>query len=249
MRMKAQRKKKMARPAGRSVKPVRRVRAKKTTTATARPATPVHAPRTVTLSSRASLMAAMVVVTGAAILAARGVPSAPETPATDLHLEAPAPPEAFVIVPEADAAERVIARAPAPEAKTVVAEAKAPAPTAATEAAPPAAVEAPVPALAIETPIATTTARTTATTTVAGCLTFDDGSYRLKDATGTEAPKSRSWKSGFLKKNTVTIDIVDARHALSLPSYVGQRVEVGGTLLERELQAHSLQRLADSCKK
>ena len=242
MRMKAQRKKRMARPAGRSVKPVRRVRAKKTT-ATPRLATPPRAPRTVTLSSRASLMAAMVVVTGAAILAARGVPSTPETPATDLHLEAPAPPEAFAIVPEADAAERVIARAPAPEAKTVVAD--APAPPAATEAAPPAAVEAPVPALAIETPIAATTA----TTTVAGCLTFDDGSYRLKDATGTEAPKSRSWKSGFLKKNTVTIDIVDARHSLSLPSYVGQRVEVGGTLLEREMQAHSLQRLADSCKK
>ena len=126
MRMKAQRKKKTARPAGRSVKPVRRVRAKKTT-ATTRPATPVHAPRTVTLSSRASLMAAMVVVTGAAILAARGVPSAPETPATDLHLEAAAPPEAFVIVPEADAAERVIAKAPAPEAKTVVANAPHPA--------------------------------------------------------------------------------------------------------------------------
>ncbi len=245
MRMKAQRKKKMARPAGRTVKPVRRVRAKKTTTIT-RPATPVRAPRTVTLSSRASLMAAMVVVTGAAILAARGVPSAPETPATDLHLEAAAPPDAFVIVPEADAAERVIARAPAPEAKTVVADAPTPpAPPAATEAAPPAAAAAPVPDLAIETPIATTTA----TTTVAGCLTFDDGSYRLKDATGTDAPKSRSWKSGFLKKNTVTIDIVDARHSLSLPSYVGQRVEVGGTLLEREMQAHSLQRLAESCKK
>ena len=71
----------------------------------------------------------------------------------------------------------------------------------------------------------------------------------MKDATGTDAPKSRSWKSGFLTKNTVTIDIVDARHSLSLPSYVGQRVEVGGTLLEREMQAHSLQRLAESCKK
>ena len=151
MRMKAQRKKKTARPAGRTVKPVRRVRAKKATTT--RPATPVRAPRTVTLSSRASLMAAMVVVTGAAILAARGVPSAPETPATDLHLEAAAPPEAFVIVPEADAAERVIARAPAPEAKTAIA--KAPTPPTATEAAPPAKAEAPVPDLAIETPIET----------------------------------------------------------------------------------------------
>jgi len=240
VRMK-QRKKKMARPAGRTVKPVRRGRAKMT--ATTRPATLVRAPRTVTLSSRASLMAAMVVVTGAAILAARGVPSAPETPATDLHLEADAPAEAYVIVPEADAAERVIARAPAVEAKTAIAE--APTPPTAIEAAPPAAAEAPVAALAIETPIATTNA----TTTVAGCLTFDDGSYRLKDATGTAAPKSRSWKSGFLKKNTATIDIVDARHSLSLASYVGQRVEVGGTLLEREMQAHSLQRIAESCKK
>ena len=85
--------------------------------------------------------------------------------------------------------------------------------------------------------------------TLAGCLTFDDGEYRLKDATGTDAPKSRNWKSGFLARRSATIEIVDSDQSLSLSAHVGQRVEVGGTLVERQMQARSLQRLAASCKK
>jgi hypothetical protein len=68
------------------------------------------------------------------------------------------------------------------------------------------------------------------------------------DAAGTEAPKSRSWKSGFLRKRSATLDVVDAG-SLGLPNYVGQRVEVTGTVLDREVQARSLHRLAESCRK
>jgi hypothetical protein len=266
--MKAQRKKRTKRPALKALKPVRSVRAKVTTRraktgeksgeAVPRIVKPIDAPRTVTLSSRASLLAAMVVVTGAAILAARGGSELAEHAGNDVRVEAaaapeaPAPPESFVLMPEpaaapapsaiapqARAAERVAAKAAVPEAKAAVEEAPMP-PAAAPEAAPVVAVAAgPVPAA--ETP--------GATTSVSGCLTFDDGTYRLKDATGAEAPKSRSWKSGFLTRRAVTIDIVDAGQSLSLQSHVGRRVEIGGTLLEREMRANSLHRLADSCKK
>jgi len=85
--------------------------------------------------------------------------------------------------------------------------------------------------------------------TIVGCLAFDDGAFRLKDANGTNAPKSRNWKSGFLRKRSETIDVVDASHSLALAAHVGQRVEIAGTLLEREMQARSLQRLAEPCKK
>jgi hypothetical protein len=87
------------------------------------------------------------------------------------------------------------------------------------------------------------------TATIAGCLTFDDGEYRLKDATGIDAPKSRNWKSGFLTRRSATIEIVDPHQSLGLPAHVGQRVEIAGTLVERELQARSVQELAGSCKK
>ena len=62
-----------------------------------------------------------------------------------------------------------------------------------------------------------------------------------------DAPKSRSWKSGFLKKRAASITISDAANALTLSNYVGQRVAATGMLMNREMQARSLQRVAASC--
>ncbi len=90
-----------------------------------------------------------------------------------------------------------------------------------------------------------TTARMT---TVSGCLERSDESFRLKDASGADAPKARSWKSGFLRKSTASIDIIDATHRLRLANHVGQRVSLTGTLEDRSMQARSLQRLAGTCK-
>jgi hypothetical protein len=83
--------------------------------------------------------------------------------------------------------------------------------------------------------------------TITGCLDRADETFRLKDTTGAEAPKSRSWKSGFLKKGAASIALVDAPKKLKLPEHVGQRVSVTGLLEGREMQVLSLQRVAASC--
>ncbi len=43
------------------------------------------------------------------------------------------------------------------------------------------------------------------------------------------------------------IDVVDAANRLKLPDHVGQRVSLTGTLVDREMQARSLQRISASC--
>lgn len=83
--------------------------------------------------------------------------------------------------------------------------------------------------------------------TITGCLEAAGDRFRLKDASGADAPKSRSWKSGFLKKGPATIEVVDSAHFLKLANQVGHRVSVTGALLDREMQARSLRRLSSSC--
>ena len=84
--------------------------------------------------------------------------------------------------------------------------------------------------------------------TITGCLErADETTFRLKDTIGADAPKSRSWKSGFLKRNAASIELVDAAHRLKLTEHVGQKVSVTGTLVDREMQVRSLQRIATSC--
>jgi hypothetical protein len=83
--------------------------------------------------------------------------------------------------------------------------------------------------------------------TITGCLANDEETFWLKDTSGTDAPRSRSWRTGFLKKRPATIELLDATNALKLPSHVGQRVAATGTLINHEMRAHSLQRVAASC--
>ena len=49
------------------------------------------------------------------------------------------------------------------------------------------------------------TAPAAAPVTVAGCLERADETFRLKNTQGPDAPKARSWKSGFLKKSPTSI--------------------------------------------
>jgi hypothetical protein len=82
--------------------------------------------------------------------------------------------------------------------------------------------------------------------TITGCLEASDDSYRL---TGTDAPKARSWRSGFIVKRAAAIELVDPANMLKLPNYVGQRVAATGMLVNREMEVRSVQRLAaSSCK-
>jgi hypothetical protein len=83
--------------------------------------------------------------------------------------------------------------------------------------------------------------------TITGCLEADDEAFRLKDTTGTGAPKSRSWRTGFLTKRPAAIAVVvDAPSGIRLPAHVGERVALTGKLVDREMQVRSLRRLA-SC--
>jgi hypothetical protein len=83
--------------------------------------------------------------------------------------------------------------------------------------------------------------------TLTGCLAYENQTFRLKDVSGADAPKSRSWRSGFLRKRASPVELMDARGTLSLASHVGQRVAATGTLTEREMRVRSLQRLSASC--
>lgn len=84
--------------------------------------------------------------------------------------------------------------------------------------------------------------------TITGCLEFDDDKFRLKDTEGENAPKSRSWRSGFLRRSNARIDVIDEANRLQLSTHVGHRVTLTGTLVEREMQARSLQMVAEACE-
>jgi hypothetical protein len=83
--------------------------------------------------------------------------------------------------------------------------------------------------------------------TITGCLELDEHTFRLKDTSGVDAPKSRSWRSGFLRKRPVSIALVDETNTLRLSEHVGHRVAVSGVLMNREMRARSMQRLAAAC--
>ena len=84
-------------------------------------------------------------------------------------------------------------------------------------------------------------------TTIGGCLVHDDGMFKLKDTDGDHAPKSRSWKSGFIKKGSARIELVDASHRVDFSSHVGYRVNVSGMLADREMQVRSIKGGTERC--
>ena len=84
--------------------------------------------------------------------------------------------------------------------------------------------------------------------TITGCLEVnDDGTFWLRDTSGADAPKTRSWKSGFLKKRSSSIELVDGVTTRRLAPHIGQRVETTGLLLDREMRVKSL-RILGSCE-
>jgi hypothetical protein len=83
--------------------------------------------------------------------------------------------------------------------------------------------------------------------TITGCLERSDEAFRLMDTAGARLPKARNWKSGFLKKSTASVEVVAAANRVNLSNHVGERVSVTGTLVDREMRARSLQRVAASC--
>ena len=82
--------------------------------------------------------------------------------------------------------------------------------------------------------------------TLAGCVERTDDGFWLKNASGDGAPTSRSWKSGFLRKKSLTVELIDRGYTHRLATYVGQRVETTGVLADREMRVKTL-RVLGSC--
>jgi hypothetical protein len=86
-------------------------------------------------------------------------------------------------------------------------------------------------------------------TTITGCLEIstDGNEFRLADTEGADAPKSRNWRTGFLRKRTAPIALVGVTDPLALKKSVGKRVAATGLLTSRELQVSSLRSVGSSC--
>jgi hypothetical protein len=84
------------------------------------------------------------------------------------------------------------------------------------------------------------------TVTISGCLDFDGKSAWLKNASGVDAPRTRSWRSGFLKKRSSRIALVDG--PTSAEAYDGRLVSVTGVLVDREMRVSSLKPIAGDCE-
>jgi hypothetical protein len=57
---------------------------------------------------------------------------------------------------------------------------------------------------------------------------------------GEHAPKSRSWKTGFFRKGSAKLDLIDETSRLKLASHVGYRVDVTGALFKKVMRARAL---------
>lgn len=125
--------------------------------------------------------------------------------------------------------------------------------TAAAAAEPPKHEEPATKAAAAETltsAAATSTASTLpAPVTVTGCLEIstDGDTFRLNDVEGVDAPKSRSWRTGFLKKRPAPVILIEPPDPKALTTNVGRRVAATGQLTNRELKVHALQVVGSSC--
>jgi hypothetical protein len=85
--------------------------------------------------------------------------------------------------------------------------------------------------------------------TITGCLetsvTADE--FRLSDTEGSDAPKARSWKTGFLKKHSSPVVLVAPPDPHGLQAHVGKRVAATGQLTSHELRVSSLRVVGPSC--
>lgn len=106
----------------------------------------------------------------------------------------------------------------------------------------------PAPSVPAEKPKPEAVAEAPQLVTITGCLERSDETFRLKDTSGADAPRSRSWKTAFLKKRSTSLEVVDASNRLKMDSYVGQRVSLTGTVVDREMHARALQSVASSCE-
>jgi hypothetical protein len=75
---------------------------------------------------------------------------------------------------------------------------------------------------------ATTTAKPPQDVTLTGCLRADGAKYMLTDIQGKQAPKGRSWKTGFIAKTGKDVEVTGASTTLRLKEQVGHKITVVG---------------------
>ena len=85
--------------------------------------------------------------------------------------------------------------------------------------------------------------------TITGCLevSVDQAAFRLTDTEGADAPRSRGWRSGFLKRRPAPVALVEPPDRLALQTQVGRRVAATGLLTSHDLRVSALRVVGASC--
>ncbi len=85
--------------------------------------------------------------------------------------------------------------------------------------------------------------------TITGCLEVNanEDRFRLTDAAGQNTPKARSWRTGFLKKRSASVNLVGVSDGPALEKQVGKRVAATGVLTSSDLKVSSVRVVSPSC--
>ena len=76
--------------------------------------------------------------------------------------------------------------------------------------------------------------------TLTGCLEADRRKYMLTDLEGAQAPKGRSWKTGFVTKTSKDVEVTPSS-SVKLGNHIGRKVSVVGVRNDdTHLQARSI---------
>jgi hypothetical protein len=98
-------------------------------------------------------------------------------------------------------------------------------------------------------PISTSSIGGGAPVTITGCLevSVDHDEFRLTDTDGAAAPKSRSWRTGFLKKRSAPVALIAPPDAMALQTHVGHRVSATGVLTSHDLKVSTFRVVGPAC--
>ena len=102
------------------------------------------------------------------------------------------------------------------------------------------------PAKAAAAKVAVAPVESSNSVTLTGCLQADGRKYMLTDLEGAQAPKGRSWKTGYVTKKSKDMEVV-ATSGVKLGDHIGHKVSVVGVRNDTHLQARSIKQLAASC--
>jgi len=85
--------------------------------------------------------------------------------------------------------------------------------------------------------------------TITGCLEISvaGDEFRLIDTEGVDAPRSRSWRTGFLTKRSAPVALVEPPDRLALQTHVGRRVAATGLLTSHDLKLSALRDVGAAC--